>query len=342
MRNRLQKIVGALFAAGLLLFGDKVPAANTKLLNVSSDTTQGFFQDYNAAFSAYWKRKTGDTVAINQSYGDSGDEAQLVIDKLDADVVAFNESKDIDVLHDSEPLLAESWATRLPNQNVPYTSTIVFVVRKGNPKNIRNWDDLTRSNVSIVATNPKTSSNGRYSYLAAWGYAQKKSGSDEKQVRLFVKKLFTNVPICSPDEQSAIDSFAYWDTGDVLLTFESEAALVQEKFPKGQFEVVLPPVSIRVDNTVTWIDRFTKHHHTGAVAQAYLEHLYSDEGQELAAQHFFRPENEAILQRYSTRYKPLQLLTVDEIAGGWQKAQQVHFADGGIFDQIYRPKNLFQ
>src|ERR1700722_12009407 len=176
MRSWLQKFVGALFTAGLLLFGDNVSAANTKLLNVSSDTTHGFFQDYNAAFSTYWKGKTGETVVINQSYGDSGDEAQSVIDKLDADVVTFNEAKDIDVLHESEPLLAEGWATRLPNRSVPYTSTIVFVVRKGNPKNIRSWDDLTRSNVSLVAANPKTSSNGRYSYLAAWGYALKKSG----------------------------------------------------------------------------------------------------------------------------------------------------------------------
>jgi sulfate/thiosulfate-binding protein len=342
MRNRFQKIVWGLFTAGLLLLGNKAVAANTKILNASSDTTQRFFQDYNAAFSAYWKSKTGQTVAINQSSGDSSDEAQSVLDKVDADVVTFNESKDIDLLHDSEPLLTEGWAVKLPNKSVPYTSTIVFVVRKGNPKNIRNWDDLIRSNVRIVAANPKTSSAGRYSYLAAWGYALKKSNGDEKKARLFVQKLFANVPICSPDGPGAEESFAYWDAGDVLVTFESEAALVQEKFPKAGFEVVLPPVSIRVDNTVAVVDHFAKNHHTGSVAQAYLEYLYSDEGQELAAHHFFRPENETILQRYSTRYKPLQLLTVDEIAGGWQKAQQVHFTDGGIFDQIYRPKNLFQ
>jgi sulfate/thiosulfate-binding protein len=219
---------------------------------------------------------------------------------------------------------------------VPYHSTIVFVVRDGNPKNIKNWEDLIRPDVSLVIPNPKTSGNGRYSYLGAWGYALKKSAGDEKQARAFVAKLFANVPILDTGGRGATTTFADRGIGDVLLTFESEAALVQKTFPDEGLEVVLPPVSILVENPVTWVDRNVQRHHTQAVSRAYLEYLYSDAGQELAAQHFFRPRNQAILERYNTRYKPVELLTVEDIAGGWQQAQAVHFADGGIFDQIYQ------
>jgi sulfate transport system substrate-binding protein len=228
------------------------------------------------------------------------------------------------------------WASRLPNHSVPYTSTIVFVVRKSNPRNIRNWDDLVRPGISVIIPNPKTSGNGRYSYLAGWGYALKKSAGDEQRARAFVAKLFANVPVLDTGGLGATTTFAERGIGDVLLTFENEAALIQKEFPDEHLEVVLPSVSILAENPVTWVDRNVERHHTEAVARAYLEYLYSDAGQELAAQHFFRPKNETILAKYATRYKPLKLFTVDEVAGGWQQAQKTHFADGGIFDQIYQ------
>ena len=310
-------------------------AKETKLLNVSYDVTREFYQDYNQAFAAYWKEKTGEAVTINQSHGGSSKQAQSVVNGLEADVVTMNQPPDIDILH-SVDLIPANWSSRLPNNSVPYTSTIVFVVRKGNPKNIRNWDDLVRSDVSVVIPNPKTSGNGRYSYLAAWGYALKKSAGDEKQARAFVANLFANVPVLDTGGRGATTTFADRGIGDVLLTFENEAALVQKQFPDDGLVVVLPPVSILAENPVTWVDRNVRRHHTEAVSRAYLEYLYSDAGQELAAQHFFRPQNQTILARYSTRYKPLELFTVDEIAGGWQKAQKTHFADGGVFDQIFQ------
>jgi sulfate transport system substrate-binding protein len=336
MRNWIPKLVCALLAANLPWSASPASAAEVKLLNVSYDVTREFYQDYNVAFAAYWKEKTGDVVTVNQSHGGSTRQAQSVVNGLEADVVTMNQPPDIDILH-SFDLIPANWSSRLPNNSVPYTSTIVFVVRKGNPKNIRNWDDLVRSDVSVVIPNPKTSGNGRYSYLAAWGYALKKSAGDEKRAREFVAKLFANVPVLDTGGRGATTTFADHGIGDVLLTFENEAALVQKQFPDAGLVVVLPSVSILAENPVTWVDHNVRRHHTEAVSRAYLEYLYSDAGQELAAQHFFRPQNQAILARYSTRYKPLELFTVDEIAGGWQKAQKTHFADGGIFDQIYQP-----
>jgi sulfate transport system substrate-binding protein len=336
MRNWILKLVCALFAAGLPWPAGTADAADVKLLNVSYDVTREFYKDYNAAFAAYWKEKTGDNVTVNQSHGGSSKQAQSVVNGLEADVVTMNQPPDIDILH-SVDLIPANWSSRLPNNSVPYTSTIVFVVRKGNPKSIRNWDDLVRSDVSVVIPNPKTSGNGRYSYLAAWGYALKKSAGDEKQARAFVANLFANVPVLDTGGRGATTTFADRGIGDVLLTFENEAALVQKQFPDDGLLVVLPTMSILAENPVTWVDRNVRRHHTEAVSRAYLEYLFSDAGQELAAQHFFRPQNQAILARYATRYKPLDLFTVDEIAGGWQKAQQKHFADGGIFDQIYQP-----
>jgi sulfate/thiosulfate-binding protein len=338
MRNPVQKIILALIGAVWLLSDAATLAAKVKILNVSSDLSQGFYQDYNAAFAAYWKKKTGQDVVISQSCGDSSAQAQSVINEVDADIVTFDRSDDIDALYSNARFLEANWSARLPNKSVPYVSTIVFVVRKNNPKGIRNWDDLIRPDVTVVTPTPKTSDNGRYSYLAAWGYALKKSAGDEKQARDYMAKLYAHVPILDIGGDGAVATFAGCGVGDVLLTFESQAALIQKRFPQDQFEVVLPPVSIVAENVVAWVDRFVEPHHNEEVARAYVEYLYSDEGQELAAQHFFRPENETILERYSTRYKPLELLTVDEIAGGWQKAQQVHFADGGIFDQISNNK----
>ena len=334
MRNPVQKIFLAFIAALCLWSGEAALAAKVKILNVSSDFAKGFYQDYDAVFAAYWKEKTGQTVVINQSYGDSSEQSQSVIKSVDADIVTLDKSTDVDALYQNGRFLDAKWAARLPNESIPFTSTVVFIVRKGNPKNIRNWDDLIRTDVSIAASNPKTSDEGRYTYLAAWGYALKKSAGDEKQARNYVTKLYAHVPILDAGGGGATATFASYGVGDVLLTYESQAALVQKQYPREQFEVVLPPVSIAVENVAAWVDRFVEHHQNEPVVRAYLEYLYSDEGQELAAQHFFRPGNDTILTRYSTRYKPLELLTVDEVAGGWQKAEQVHFADGGVFDQI--------
>jgi sulfate transport system substrate-binding protein len=337
MWNWIHKTVCALLAVGVLWPAVAVSAAEAKILNVSYDVTREFYQDYNKAFADYWKAKTGDTVTVSQSHGGSSKQAQSVLNGLEADVVTMNQPLDIDILNTTGGLVPANWATRLPNKSVPYTSTIVFVVRKGNPKSIKNWDDLIRPDVSVVIPNPKTSGNGRYSYLAAWGYALKKSAGDEKQAREFVGKLFANVPVLDTGGRGATTTFAERGIGDVLLTFENEAALVQKQFPDDELVVVLPRVSILAENPVAWVDHNVQRHHTEAVSRAYLEYLYSDAGQELAAQHFFRPKNQAILARYATRYKPVDLFTVNEVAGGWQKAQQVHFSDGGIFDQIYQP-----
>jgi sulfate transport system substrate-binding protein len=338
-----RRILDSNFVCGFLLvvlvFSQAINtgAAEVKLLNVSYDVTREFYQDYDKAFANYWKAKTGDVVTVNQSHGGSSKQAQSVLNGLEADVVTMNQPLDIDILHTEGGLIPANWSSRLPNKSVPYTSTIVFVVREGNPKDIRNWDDLVQSNVSVVIPNPKTSGNGRYSYLGAWGYALKQPAGDEKQAREFVGKLFANVPVLDTGGRGATTTFAERGIGDVLLTFENEAALIQKEFPDDQFVVVLPPVSILAENPVAWVDRNVQRHHTEAVSRAYLEYLYSDAGQELAAQHYFRPRNQTVLAKYAARYKPVDLFTVDEVAGDWQKAQKVHFADGGIFDKIYQP-----
>jgi sulfate transport system substrate-binding protein len=326
----------ASIALSLLATAATAMAAEVKILNVSYDVTREFYQDYNAAFATYWKEKTGDSVTVNQSHGGSSKQALSVVNGLEADVVTMNQPLDIDILNSSARLLPKNWASRLPNHSVPYNSTIVFVVRKGNPKHIANWDDLIQSNVSVVIPNPKTSGNGRYSYLAAWGYALKKSGGDEKAARAFVGKLFANVPVLDTGGRAATTTFADRGIGDVLLTFENEAALVQKQFPDAGLLVVLPSTSILAENPVAWVDRNVERHHTEAVSRAYLEYLYSDAGQELAAKYYFRPKSPAALAKYPDRFKPLDLFTVNAIAGSWAKAQSVHFADGGIFDQIYQ------
>ena len=336
MRNRIQKLA-ALSLAAVWLSGAVAAAADETILNVSYDVTREFYKDFTAAFAAYWKDTTSNTVAISQSHGGSSKQAQAVVNGLEADVVTMNQPTDVDLLFSSARLIPQNWAARLPNHSVPYTSTIVFVVRKGNPKNIHDWDDLIRPGVSVVIPNPKTSGNGRYSYLAAWGSALKKSGGDEKSAREFVGKLFANVPVLDTGGRGATITFADSGIGDVLLTFESEAAQVRKTFADDALEVVVPPASILAENPVAWVDRNVERHHTEDAARAYLEFLYSDAGQELAAKYYFRPKSRAALDKFPDRFKPLDLFTVNEIAGGWQQAQQKHFADGGIFDQIYQP-----
>jgi sulfate transport system substrate-binding protein len=325
-----------LLAACTLNFSGAASAADVKILNVSYDVTREFYQAFNQAFAAYWKDKTGDTVTVNQSHGGSSKQVQSVINGLEADVVTMNQPLDIDALVTQGKLIPENWASRLPNHSVPYNSTIVFIVRQGNPKHVKDWNDLAQEHISVVIPNPKTSGNGRYSYLGAWGYALKKSGGDEKQARDFVTQVFANVPVLDTGGRGATITFAGHGIGDVLLTFENEAAGLQQNFPDEKFQVILPPSSILAENPVAWVDHNVARHHTEAVSRAYLEYLYSDAGQEIAAQHFFRPKNQTVLARYAARFQPVNLFTVDEIAGSWQQAQQVHFADGGIFDQIYQ------
>lgn len=314
----------------------KAMAAEVKLLNVSYDVTREFYRDFNPLFAAYWKEKTGDAVTVNQSHGGSSKQARSVSDGLEADVVTMNQPLDIELLHTRGNLIPPDWATRLPNQSVPYNSTILFLVRKGNPKGIKDWDDLIRPGVSVIIPNPKTSGNGRYSYLAAWGYVLKKSGGDEAKAREFVGKLFTGVPVLDTGGRGATTTFAERGIGDALLTFENEIALTLKE-TGDKFEVVVPSISILAENPVVWVDAFVKKHGSEQIARAYLEYLYSDAGQELAAKHNFRPQNKTILAKYPERFKPIPLFSVDEITGGWPQAFKAHFADGGNFDQIFKP-----
>ncbi len=336
MRNWIYSLTG-IAAAFWLASTSTAPAADVKILNVSYDVTREFYQDFNQAFAASWKQKTGDTVTINQSHGGSTKQVQSVINGLEADVVTMNQPTDIDSLFTNGRLIPANWASRLPNHGVPYNSTIVFVVRRGNPKNIQGWDDLIQPGISVVIPNPKTSGNGRYSYLAAWGHALKKNGGTESSAREFVAQLFAHVPVLDTGGRGATITFATHGIGDVLLTFENEARSIQKNFPNDALEVVVPAESILAENPVAWVDHNVQRHHTQGVARAYLEFLYSEQGQEIAAQHYFRPKSQAVLDKYADHFQPLTLFTVDDIAGGWPQAQKVHFADGGIFDQIYQP-----
>lgn len=335
MRNWIRHLVLVALATCVLRL-PAASAADVKILNVSYDVSREFYQDINPAFADFWKKQTGQNVIIDQSHGGSTKQAQSVLNGLDADVVTMNQPTDIDALFQKGRLLPVNWASRLPNHSVPFNSTIVFVVRKGNPKNIQGWDDLIRPGVSVVIPNPKTSGNGRYSYLAAWGYALRKNGGSEPSARDFVTRLFTNVPILDTGGRGATLTFAHNGIGDVLLTFENEAALIQTNYTADALEVVVPAQSILADNPVAWVDRNVTRHHTEGVARAYLEFLYSDAGQEIAAKHYLRPKSQAALDKYPGRFKPVDLFTVADIAGSWGQAQQAHFADGGIFDQIYQ------
>ncbi len=307
--------------------------AEANLLNVSYDVTREFYKDFNVAFAQYWKQKTGETVTINQSHGGSTKQARSVVEGLEADIISMNQSTDIDILYERGRLIPQDWQKRLPNASSPTSSTTVFLVRKGNPKNIKDWDDLIKPNIAVIVPNPKTSGNGKYSYLAAWGYVLKKGG-DEAKARDFVSKLFKNVPVLDTGGRGATTTFAQRGIGDVLLTFENEVSLIKKELG-DQFDVVYPSISILAENPIAVVDRYTKKHNTQAVAQAYAEFHYSEQGQEIAAQHYLRPRNEAIAAKYKANFKPLQLFTVDEVFGGWTKAQKAHFADNASFDQIY-------
>ncbi len=309
-------------------------AAESSLLNVSYDVTREFYKEFNPAFAAEWKRRTGATLELKQSHGGSSKQIRSVIDGLGADVVTMNGVTDVDQLAKAK-LIPADWAARLPHGSVPYTSTILFIVRKGNPKGIRDWSDLARPGVQVDIPNPKTSGNGRYSYLAAWGYALRQPGGNDASARDFVRRIFANVPVLDTGGRAATTTFAQRGIGDVLLTFENEVALTIKELGADAVEGVVPSVSVLAENPVVWIDRTVAKRGTAAAANAYLEFLYSPAAQELAAKHGFRPSDPAILAKHAARFPALPLFSVPEVFGSWEKAQTVHFADGGVFDQIY-------
>lgn len=325
----------ALLTVGLAIAGC-ARAADVTLLNVSYDPTRELYQDYNKAFVKYWKDKTGDNLTINQSHGGSGKQARAVIDGLDADVVTLALAYDIDAIADQSHLLPRDWQTRLPDDSAPYTSTIVFLVRKGNPKNIKDWDDLIKPGVSVVTPNPKTSGGARWNYLAAYGYALKHNNNDDAKAREFVRALFGNVPVLDTGARGATTTFVQRGIGDVLIAWENEALLSVQQEGKDKYEIVIPSVSILAEPPVSVVDRFAKRHGTLAVAKAYLEYLYTPEGQEIAARNFYRPRLDSVAQKYTAQFPTVNTFTVDELFGGWQKAQKTHFAGGGTFDQIYK------
>ncbi len=310
-------------------------AKTIELLNVSYDPTRELYVDYNAAFAKYWKAKTGDDVVVKQSHGGSGAQARSVVDGLQADVVTLALAADIDALNKNGNLLPSDWQTRLPNNSTPYTSTIVLLVRKGNPKGIKDWDDIVKPGISIVVPNPKTSGGARWAYLAAWGFAQKKYGSQEK-AKEFIAALYKNVPVLDSGARGSTTTFVERGIGDVLLSWENEAFLAIKQFGADKFEIVVPSVSILAEPPVAWVDKVTERRGTTDVAKAYLEYLYSDEGQDIAGRNFYRPRNAAVAAKYSSVFPNIELFTIDDAFGGWTNAQKTHFADGGVFDQIYQ------
>jgi len=316
--------------------GAEAPADVT-LLNVSYDPTRELYEEANAAFARHWKKTHGQKVTIRQSHGGSGKQARAVIDGLEADVVTLALAYDIDALAEHGQLVPRRWQEALPDHSAPYTSTIVFLVRKGNPKGIRDWGDLIRPGVAVITPNPKTSGGARWNYLAAWAWALRQPGGSPETARAFVQKLYANVPVLDSGARGASTTFAQNGMGDVLLAWENEARLLEREVGQGRFEIVLPSLSILAEPPVAVVTRNAERHGTLPVAQAYLEFLYTEEGQELVAKHFYRPRMQSVARRFADRFPRLELVTVDEVFGGWQRAQRAHFADGGTFDQIYQP-----
>jgi sulfate transport system substrate-binding protein len=313
-------------------------AAEVTLLNVSYDPTRELYQDYNVAFSKYWQAKTGDTVTVKQSHGGSGKQARSIIDGLEADVATLALAADIDALAKNGNLVPENWQTRLKHNSSPYTSTIVLLVRKGNPKNIKEWSDLIKPGVAVITPNPKTSGGARWNYLAAWGDALKRNGNDQAKAKDFVAKLYANVPVLDSGARGSTVTFAERGLGDVLITWENEAFLAFKEFGADKFEIIAPKQSILAEPPVTVVDKFADKHGTRKVAEAYLEYLYTPEGQEIAAKNFYRPTDAKVAAKYARQFPKIDLIKIDEVFGGWTKAQKEHFADGGTFDQIYTKK----
>jgi len=306
-----------------------------RLLNVSYDPTRELYDDFNKSFAAYWKGKTGDTVVVNQSHGGSGKQARSVIDGLGADVVTLALAYDIDALAKQAQLIPANWQSRLPANSAPYTSTVVFLVRKGNPKNIRDWGDLVRPGIAVITPSPKTSGGARWNYLAAWAWALKQPGGSEATAESFVKRLYKNVPVLDSGARGATVTFVERGIGDVLLAWENEAYLAVKELGPNKFDVVAPSLSILAEPPVSIVDKVVDKHGTRAVAEEYLRYLYSKEGQEIAAKHFYRPRDPEIAAKYAAQFPNIPLVTIDAAFGGWTRAQATHFADDGSFDRIY-------
>lgn len=319
----------------VLLLGGLASAGQVKLLNASYDPTRELYQDFNSAFAKYWQSKTGDTLTMQQSHAGSGKQARAVIDGLPADVVTLALAYDIDAIAAKGKLLPVDWQKRLPNNSAPYTSTIVFVVRKGNPKAIKDWEDLVKPKVQVITANPKTSGGARWVFLAAWGYALKKWGNDQSRALDFVTRLYNNAPALDAGARGSTTTFVQRRLGDVLVVWENEAILSMRELGKDQLEIVMPSVSILAEPAVAWVDKVVEKRGTKAVAQAYLEYLYTPVGQEIAAKHYYRPRLESVASRYANVFPKVSLFTIDEMFGGWQKAHKAHFGDGGTFDQIH-------
>ena len=319
----------------VIALGQLTAANQQTILNVSYDPTREFYQDYNAAFAKYWKQKTGNDLTINLSNGGSGKQARAVIDGLEADVVTLGLAYDIDAISNKAGLLPANWQDRLPYKSTPYTSTIVFLVRKGNPKRIEDWPDIVKPGISVITPNPKTSGGARWAYLSAWGYALRAPGGNEAKAKDFVARLYRNVPVLDSGARGSTTTFVERGIGDVLVAWENEAYMAIRKFGKNRFEIVYPSVSILAEPPVALVDKVAEQHGTRAVAQAYLEYLYSEQGQQIIARHYFRPRLAAAAGN-GPDFPPIKLFTIDAVFGGWQKAQTTHFDDGGEFDQIYR------
>jgi sulfate/thiosulfate-binding protein len=330
----MKRLTGFILAA---LVGATAWAKDWTLLNVSYDPTRELYEEYNAAFAKYWKAKTGDTVAIKQSHGGSGKQARSVIDGLQADVMTLALAYDIDAIAERGHLLGADWQKKFPNNSAPYTSTIVFLVRKGNARGIKDWDDLAKPGVAVITPNPKTSGGARWNYLAAWAFGLEKFGHDEQKAKAFIGKLFKNVPVLDSGARGATTTFVQRGIGDVLIAWENEAYMAVKEFGADKFEVITPSLSIRAEPPVAVVDKVAKKHGTEALAKAYLEYLYSDEGQEIAGKNFYRPTSEKVAAKYTSQFANVKLITVDQTFGGWAKAHKTHFAEGGTFDQIYQP-----
>lgn len=331
------KLKQTLFAGALgLAMLTQSSARNINLLNVSYDPTREFYAEYNLAFAKHWKEKSGDTVIVRQSHGGSGKQARSVIDGQEADVVTLALAYDIDAIAEKGKSLPADWQKRLPHNSAPYTSTIVFLVRKGNPKGIKDWDDLVKPGIGIIPANPKTSGAARWTYLAAWGYALKKNNGDETKAREFVAKFYKNVPVWDTGARGATTTFVQSGIGDVLVSWENEAMLSLKESGKEKFEIVVPSISILAEPPVAVVDKVAKRRGTEAVAKAYLEYLYTPEGQEIAARNYYRPRLETIAAKHAADFPKLELFTIDEVFGGWQKANKTHFAESGVFDQIQK------
>jgi sulfate transport system substrate-binding protein len=333
-----KKIIASVVAGALALgLAGEAVAADVTLLNVSYDPTRELYQEFNAAFAKYWRGKTGKTVEVQQSHGGSSKQARAVIDGLDADVLTLALAYDIDEPAGSG-LLPKDWQKRLPNNSSPYTSTIVFLVRKGNPKGIKDWGDLVKPGIQVITPNPKTSGGARWNYLAAWAYALKQPGGTEARAKDFVTQLYRNVPVLDSGARGSTTTFVQRGIGDVLLAWENEAFLSIKELGPDKVQIVIPTLSILAEPPVTVVDKFADKKGTRVVAHSYLEYLYTPEGQEIAAKHYYRPRLEAVAKKYESTFPKVNLITIDDVFGGWQKAQKAHFADGGVFDQIYLPK----